>query len=198
MAGDTSETPAPSETVGPAELGTAHTEVPSGAAGEHKAFPPFDATTFPSQLLWLAITFGLLYWLMAKIAIPRIQGIIDNRNGRVAGDLETAERLKGQSEAALAGYEKALAEARANANRIAEAARDEAKAASDKQRATVEADLARRLAEAEARIADIKKRALDQVGVIAGETTEALVASLANVEISKQDIDQAVSAALAK
>jgi F-type H+-transporting ATPase subunit b len=172
--------------------------VPSGAGGEHKAFPPFDATTFPSQLLWLAITFGVLYWLMAKVAIPRIQGILDNRNGRIAGDLETAERLKGQSEAALAGYEKALAEARANANGIAEAARAESKAASDKQRAVVEADLARRLAEAEARIAEIKKQALDQVGVIAGETTEALVASLAKIDVSKQEIDQAVSAALAK
>ncbi len=71
-------------------------------------FPPFDATTFASQLLWLAITFGVLYYLMARVAVPRIAGIIEDRRDRIASDLDMADRLKTDSEEALAAYEKAL------------------------------------------------------------------------------------------
>jgi F-type H+-transporting ATPase subunit b len=193
------ETPTTSEAAPAAGETTAHTEVPSGAhGGEHKVFPPFDPSTFASQLVWLAITFGLLYWLLAKVAIPRLEGIIEGRKGRISGDLDAAGRAKSQSEDAIAGYEKALAEARANAGKIAEAAREEAKAAAATKRAATEADLARQLSQAEARIADIKKRALAEVNVIAGETASAVVASLADIDAPRQDIDQAVSAALAK
>jgi hypothetical protein len=80
---------------------------------EHKVFPPFDSTTFASQLVWLAITFAVLYWLMAKVAIPRIAGILAARQGRVAGDIGAAEQAKANSEAARLGNEKALADARA-------------------------------------------------------------------------------------
>jgi F-type H+-transporting ATPase subunit b len=165
---------------------------------EHKVFPPFDATTFASQLLWLAITFVLLYWLLAKVAMPRIAGILKARHDRIAGDLEAAERSKVQSEQAQADYEKALAEARLNANRIADAARDESKAASAKQRAAIEADLAKRLAEAETRIAGIKQQALDQVGVIAGDTTDALIAALTDAKVTRQEIDAAVASSMSK
>ena len=70
--------------------------------GEHKTFPPFDATTFASQLLWFAITFALLYYLMAKVALPRIGSILEGRRDRIAADLDQAERLKGESEDAAA------------------------------------------------------------------------------------------------
>ncbi|MEO8668406.1 MAG: F0F1 ATP synthase subunit B [Bauldia sp.] len=163
---------------------------------EHKSFPPFDASTFASQLLWLAITFVLLFWILSKFAIPRIKGILADRRDRIAGDLDAAEKMKLQSEQAIANYEKALAEARANANRIAEGARDESKAASAKQRAVIEAGLGKQLAEAEARIATIKSRAVAEVGTIAGEATEAVVAALTDASVSRQEIETAVAAAM--
>jgi F-type H+-transporting ATPase subunit b len=165
---------------------------------EHKVFPPFDATTFASQLLWLAITFVLLYWVLARFAIPRIAGILADRRNRIAGDIEAAEAMKTRSEQALADYEKALAEARTNANRIAEGARDESKAAAAKQRAVIEADLGKQLAEAETRIAAIKDRAVAEVGVIAGEAAEAVVAALTDARVTRQEIDAAVAAAMSR
>lgn len=180
------------------EPGAAHTEQPSGGHGTEGAFPPFDATTFASQLLWLAITFALLYWVLAKYAIPRIAGILEGRRDRIAGDLDAAEQFKSESEQALAAYEKALAEARSNAGRIAGGARDEAKSASERQRAAIEADMAKKLAAAEVRIGDIKDQAIMQVGTIAGETAEAVVAALADVPVSRQEIDEAVAASMRK
>jgi F-type H+-transporting ATPase subunit b len=163
---------------------------------EHKVFPPFDSTTFASQLVWLAITFAVLYWLMAKVAIPRIAGILAARQGRVAGDIGAAEQAKANSEAARLGYEKALADARAGGFAIAEAARNEAKAATDAERKGIEAGLAAKLAEAETRISGIKSQALSEVGAIAGEATEAIVKALVDADVARGDVDRAVSEAM--
>jgi F-type H+-transporting ATPase subunit b len=165
---------------------------------DHNAFPPFDADTFPSQLLWLAITFGVLYYLMAKVALPRIAGILEDRRDRIAADLDMAERLKGESEDALVGYEKALAEARSKAFEIAEAARDAAKAAADAETAATEAELSRKLEGAETRIADIKTKALAEVGTIAGEVTGAIVQALIEAKSAASEVEAAVAGAMAQ
>src|SRR5260221_9532346 len=114
LAQATETTPAPAATA-------TGTTVPAPA--EREVFPPFNPETFPSQLLWLAITFVALYVLLARVAIPRIGGIIADRKGRIAGDIAKAESARADSEAALVAYEKALAVARDNANTIAEEAR---------------------------------------------------------------------------
>lgn len=180
----------PGEEIGPGTL----VETPE----EHRAFPPFDATTFASQLVWFAITFVALYFLLAKVAIPRIAGILDARRGKIEGDLLEAERLKERSESAIASYEKALADARANAFTIAEGSRNEAKAATDAQRASIEADLAKKLAAAETRIADIKSRALADVGTIATDTVEAVVRALVDADVGAKEVGDAVAAAMNK
>ncbi len=170
---------------------TAGTEQP-----EHKSFPPFDATHFASQLFWLAVTFLVFFWLITKVVVPRISGILANRQGRISADIAEAERAKESTEKAAAAYEKQLADARAGAFRIAEEARGKAKAEADVTRAKIEADLNQKLAAAESRIGDIKAKALADVGAIAGEAAEAVVKSLADVNVSTQEVGDAVYAAL--
>jgi F-type H+-transporting ATPase subunit b len=165
---------------------------------EHDVFPPFDSTTFASQLLWFALAFALLYYLMSKVALPRIAGILEDRRDRIASDLDLAERLKQESEAALVGYEKSLAEARTRANAIAEGARDGAKQAAAAKRAAVESNLAAKLEVAEKRIGEIKSKALADVGEIAGETTEALVRALVETDVTGREVADAVSSVMAK
>lgn len=181
------------ETFAPGEGGTL-VETPV----EHKVFPPFDSTTFASQILWFAITFALLYYLMAKIAVPRISGILEDRRDRIASDLDRAENLKQESEAAIAEYETALSEARVRANALAEGARDGARQAAAAKRAVIDSTLGDKFAAAEKRIDEIKSKALADVGEIAAETTEALVKSLVEVELSSSEVTEAVSSAMAK
>lgn len=174
----------------------ASTNTETGTAAEHGgggSFPPFDPTSFPSQLLWLAITFGLFYALMAKIALPRISSILETRSGRIAQDLDEANRLKSESDEAIAAYEQELADAKGRAHAIAQKARDEARVELDARRAAVEADMASRVAEAEERIAGIKAEAMGEVGSIAEETAAAVVDQLISADVSKSDIADAVS-----
>jgi F-type H+-transporting ATPase subunit b len=98
----------------------AHTEVPGG----HAVFPPFDAQQFPSQLFWLSVTFILLYVIVAKVALPRIGSIFEERNKRIGDDLAEAQRLKEKSDAANAAYQQSLADAHAHAQSIVNTMRD--------------------------------------------------------------------------
>jgi F-type H+-transporting ATPase subunit b len=153
----------------------AHTEQHSGPKGP---FPPFQKDTFASQLVWLAITFVVLYLLISRIAVPRIGGIIDDRAKRIEGDFAEAQRLKNESEAALAAYEKALADARGRAQAIANETRDKLNAEAEARRKAIESELNAKLAEAEKTIAVTKAAAMTNVRGIALDTASAIVERL--------------------
>ena len=172
----------------------AHTETGVDHAAE-SSFPPFDSSTFPSQLLWLAITFGLFYLFLKKVVMPRIGGILEVRSDRIAQDLDQAARMKEEADAAIAAYEQELAEAKAKANAIGQAARDGAKADAEAERKQVEASLETKLSEAEARIALIKDAAMRDVGQIAEDTAAAIVQELVGTKADKAAISAAVKAA---
>ena len=161
-------------------------------AETHGVFPPFDPATFPSQLLWLAITFGLFYLFLKKVVMPRVGGIIDVRNDRITQDLDHAARLKGEADAAVAAYEQELAEAKTKANAIGQQANDAAKAEAEAARKKVEAALDQKLGEAEARISTIKANAMKEVGTIAEDTASAIVEALVGGKASKAEIAAAV------
>lgn len=181
----------------PAAEGQLHTETGVAHDDGHASgvFPPFDPSTYPSQLLWLVLTFGIFYMLMQKVIVPRIGGILENRHDRIAQDLDEASRLKAEADAAIETYEKELSAARAKAGQIATAARDSAKAKADADRAAVEAELAAKLDKAAAGIAEIKAKAFADVDEIAGETVSAIVEQLIGGKVTKADITAAVNAA---
>lgn len=170
-----------------------HTEQPSGHKG---AFPPFDPNTFGSQLFWFVIAFVLLYVLMAKLALPRIGGIIENRHKRISDDIAEAGKLKQQSDQAVAAYEKALADARARAQIIASETRDKQQAEAEARRKMLEAELNGKLAEAEKTIAATKQGAMANVRGIAVEASKAIVERLIGEIPSDKAVDAALDAAL--
>lgn len=193
-------TPAYGQEAAPAAQGDAGAEgihagtaVPADLGHESELFPPFDPATFPSQILWLVITFGLFYLFLKRVALPRLGGILDVRSSRIAQDLDQAAKLKDEADAAVAAYEQALAEAKANANAIGQQARDKAKAEAEDARKAVEAGLDEKLATAEKRIAEIKTGAMKDVGAIAESTATAIVEQLIG-KADKASIAAAVAA----
>jgi F-type H+-transporting ATPase subunit b len=182
----------------PSEGVHATTEADAAHGGGHGTFPPFDPSTFGSQLFWLVIIFGGLYLLMRRVAVPRIGSILEERENRIAGDLAEAARMKSESEAAVAAYEQALAEARQNAHQIGQKARDAAKAEIDADRARTEAGLNEKLAAAEAEIDRVKASALASVDSIAKDAVETMVEVLIGTAAGKDEIARAVEAVMAE
>jgi F-type H+-transporting ATPase subunit b len=184
--------------VAPAFAQETEAETHSEVGVDHEAggsFPPFDSSTFPSQLLWLAITFGLFYLFLKKVVLPRISGILEVRSDRIAQDLDQAARMKDEADAAIAAYEQELATAKSKANAIGQDARDAAKAKAEAERKQVEASLEAKLSEAEARIALIKDAAMRDVGAIAEETAGAIVQELMGAKADKAALSAAVRSA---
>ena len=158
--------------------------------------PQLVLPDFAPQLVWLLITFVLLYVIMVRVALPRIGTVIEHRRDRIASDRDKAEKLKAETEQAIAAYEQALAEARAKAHAIAQETREKLSAQVERDRAKIEKQIAEKTAEAETRIQASKAAALTQVNAIAAETAEAIVKQLIGGQLTKADIDDAVGKTL--
>jgi F-type H+-transporting ATPase subunit b len=165
--------------------------IPSAEHG--RGFPPFDSSTFASQLLWLALTFIALYLLMARVALPRVGSILEARRKQVEGDLAQAQRFKEQSDAAIAAHEKALAEARGRAQALANETRAKAAAAAEARRKDVDAKLAARIAEAEKAIAAKRSAAMANVHKVASDTVPAIIQRLIGTAPESKEVAEAVS-----
>lgn len=160
---------------------------------EGGGLPQLHSPDFAPQLFWLALTFAALYWVMSRIALPRIGEVIEERRDRVQRDLAAAERLKGETDAALATYEQALADARSSATSIARATRDDLAAQVDKERKALEDELSKKLADAENAIAATKAKALESVNEIASDTATDIVKALTSLSVTKDEVSRVLS-----
>lgn len=158
--------------------------------------PQLDFATFPPQLVWLAITFILLYVVMARFGLPRIGGILAARRGRVEDDLEKAGQMKAEAEAVIAAYERALADARNQAQITIRETLERLNAeAAERQRGFTE-KLATETAAAERRIMATKTAALANLREVAIEVTRAAATRLTGRDIDPARAGAAVDAAL--
>ena len=186
----------------PAEHAAAPAETHAGTeahGGGHKEpFPPFNSATFAGQLFWLAIFFGLLYVLMKMVALPRVQNILEGRAERIEGDFAEANRLKGETDEAIAAYEKTLADARAEGHRIAAEVHEQVSKEAETHRASLESELNAKLDASDRQIADAKASALGNVRGIAVDAASAIVERLTGRPAQGGEIETAVDAALAR
>lgn len=189
--GAATETPGAEAPAAAGEAG--HTTESTAHEGGHSAFPPMDTTTFPSQIFWLVIFFGLLYLLMSRLALPKMAQVLERRHKTIEGDLARATALKTETETAIQSYEKALADARAKAQGIAAETRAKMTAEMDAERAALDKTLSAKTAEAESKIAAAKAQAMKDVGEVAAETAAEIVAELTGSAVSKADAAKAVA-----
>lgn len=164
--------------------------------GGSSGLPQLNVDTFAGQLLWLAITFGFLYWVLSRIAIPKIATVLEERRDKIANDLDRAQQLRTQADEAIKAYETALAEARAAARAQGDDVRRKLAAEVDKKRAEAEARIAEELAKAEARIGAAKKTALQSVRSVASDAAVAIVAKLTGDQVGADAAQRAVDGAM--
>jgi F-type H+-transporting ATPase subunit b len=157
--------------------------------------PQLNPLDWGPQLIWLLITFGILYLLMVYVALPRIGGVIEARAAHIAKDLATADSLRRETEEAIAAYEQALAEAKQKAHAIVEEGRAKLKEETAAERAKLESELGKKSAEAEARINAAKTSAMREVNNVAADVAADIVRQLIGVAPAKAEIEKAVQAA---
>ncbi len=166
------------------------------SGGEAAGMPQLDFSTFPNQIFWLVLTMLAIYFVLTKIALPRIAGTLEDRHEAVANDLEQAAALKQKAEEAEEAYNKALAEARAEAQKIAADTRAEILKDLDVATAKADAEIAAKAAESEARIGEIRASAVQSIEEVATDTAGAIVDALLPGEGDAAAVKSAVSAAM--
>jgi len=153
---------------------------PSGDhGGEHAAegvFPPFDPTYFATQIFWLLLTFGILYFLLSRIFLPRIGQTIEERSSRIADDLDAASRMQRDAEEAEKSYERALADAKAKAHNVAETTRQSVDAEIKVEMDAADAEAAKEAAET--RIRSVRAKAMANIEAVAADAAQATVQAL--------------------
>ena len=164
-----------------------------GAGAASGGMPQLDFATFPSQIFWLIVSLVALYYILSRVALPRIAGVIEERHDAIEDDLDRAAEFKRRAAEAEQAYEKALAEAKREANEIAAKARAEVQKDLDAAIAKADAEIAAKTSESEKRIGEIRDNALASIESVAVETAEALVAALAPEAKDKKAVKSAVS-----
>ena len=163
-----------------------------GGAHEDVGFPPLETETFAGQLVWLAITFGLLYVLLSRMVLPRLGGILENRRSLIATDLDDAAAMKKRAEDAGAAYDKALAEARSRAQILAQETRSKLAAESMPSARSSKPISASAWRKPKSTIAAKKAQAMGNVRTIATDTAAAIVERLTGKAPSTQTIEAAL------
>jgi F-type H+-transporting ATPase subunit b len=158
--------------------------------------PQLDLATFPPQLIWLAITFIVLYMVMRAVGLPRVGDVIAARRARIEGDLEKAGQLKNETEAVIAAYEKALAEARAQAQITLRETTEQLNALSAERQRKVIEELTKETTAAERRINDAKQQALGSLRDIAITATREAAEKLTGVALDNARAASAVDGAM--
>ena len=146
-----------------------------------------------NQVFWLLITLVVIYFVLTRIALPRIEAVLSERSGTITNDLAAAEDLKQQAVDAEAAYNQALADARAEANRIVAEAKADIQADLDKATAKADAEIAAKAAESEQAIAEIRAGAVDAVKKVAKDTAKEIAGAM-GVKADAKAITAAVTA----
>lgn len=167
----------------------------SGGTAEHGAsavgMPQLDFAHFPNQIFWLLVTLVVIYLVLSRVALPRIGAVLAQRAGTITNDIAAAEDLKRKASEAEAAYDKALADARSEAGRIAAETRAEIQADLDKAIAKADEQIAAKSAEGEKAIAEIRASAVENVRIVAKDTAAEIVSAM-GFSADQAAIDSAV------
>ena len=166
------------------------------AETEKRGMPQLDLATFPALLIWLGITFVVLYIVMASVGLPRVGGIIAARRARIDGDLDKAAQMKREAEAVIAAYDKALAEARMQAQITLRETSEQLNARAAERQRKIAEELAQETAAAARRIDAAKREALGSLREVAIDVTRAAAQKLTGAELDAGRAAAAVDQAM--
>lgn len=155
------------------------TETTTGAAeASSGGMPQLDFSTWGNQIFWLVLALIAIYMILSRVALPRIAAILAERQGTISNDIAAAEDLKSKAADAEAAYDKALVDARAEAQNIIGKSKADMQADLDKAIAKADDQIAAKSAESEKAISEIRAGALKNVKAVAKDTVKEIVSAM--------------------
>jgi F-type H+-transporting ATPase subunit b len=154
------------------------------------------STVFNSQLFWLLVVFGIIYFVIARTMVPKVRSVMDGRSERIAKEIARAEAARAVAEEAQEAWALRLEKSRAEAAAVAQEAR---RAAARENEAMVNAAVAKINLKVEAAERNIRKAAADirvEMMGVAADAAQDLVERLTGIRVAKEEALDAVAAEL--
>ncbi|SCW89911.1 F-type H+-transporting ATPase subunit b [Sphingobium faniae] len=155
------------------------------------------AETYSSQIFWLLLTFGFVFFVIGLGMVPKVQGTADARDMKISGDLDAAKAAFARADEAEADYRTRDAESRAAVQAMLAQAKADAARDSERKLAAADAEVASLIGVAEARIQAASNAAMEQIETVAADAARDMVARISGVDASEEAARNAVKAALA-
>ena len=151
---------------------------------------------FFSQLFWLLVVFGIIYFWIGRGMVPKIQSVVEDRDRKIADDLAAAQRARDQAEAAEEAYRERIDASRSEAMKLAQEAKHQAALDTEKKLKAIDAKIGKKVADAEAKIRDAAEAARRELEPVAAEAASQLVSKLTCQTVAAKDAEPAVKAVL--
>ena len=151
---------------------------------------------FFSQLFWLLVVFGIIYFWIGRGMVPKIQSVVEDRDKKIADDLAAAQRAREQAEAEEEAYRERIDASRSEALKLAQEAKHRAALDTEKKLRTVDEKIGKKVADAEAKIRAAAEAARRELEPVAAEAASDLVSKLTGQKVSAKGAGPAVKAVL--
>lgn len=149
---------------------------------------------FWSQLFWLLLVFGTIFFVIGRGMVPTIQGVVTHRDRKIAEDLERAQKARDEAEATEADYRQRIEASRAEAMKLAFAAKQAGAAEAEERTRAIDAEVAKKIDKAEAKIRSSVEKAMAEIDAVAAEATRELVVKLTGKDVREDEARRAVEA----
>jgi F-type H+-transporting ATPase subunit b len=151
---------------------------------------------FPSQWFWLAIALGLIYFVIGRGILPKIEATVDNRDKKIADDLTAAERARAEADTTEEAWRSEMMAVRGEAQSAANQAKASAAKDAEVRVAKADAKIADSMAIAEAALKKARASAMASIENVAVEAAQDIVEKISGIKVSAADAGKAVKAVL--
>jgi len=160
----------------------------SAQSGESGGMPQLNPEFWVSQIVWLVLTFGILYIVLSKLVLPKISENLESRKSQILENIETAEIQKEESEKKVKEFEKIILESKIEAKNYFNEARQKILDDINKKRVNLEKDIDEEISATEQEINSLKITSSEKIKNIAVETSSELIKQLIGEEANNSSI----------
>jgi F-type H+-transporting ATPase subunit b len=166
--------------------------VTSAQSGESGGMPQLNPEFWVSQIVWLVLTFGILYIVLSKLILPKISDNLESRKSQILENIETAETQREESEKKLKEFEKIILESKIEAKNYFNEARQKILEDINNKKVALEKDIDNEVSAAEQEINNLKITSNEKIKKIAIETSSELIKQLIGEEVNNSSISAIV------
>ena len=157
-------------------------------SGESGGMPQLNPEFWVSQIVWLILTFGILYIVLSKLILPKISDNLESRKSQILENIEMAETQREESEKKLKEFEKIIIESKREAKNYFNEARQKILNDINSKRAALEKDIDEEISAAEQEVNNLKNTSSEKIKNIAIETSSELIKRLIGEEANNSSI----------